>query len=111
MARQAQSPEGKSRDVSELTEEVRQLKEEVRILRDVLGEIHEELQWAVRNALLPSAAASPLRRIVSMPLDPTAPDFAARLNELTPQDLPAGNDDAESVDQTPPRPKDQQKLF
>lgn len=111
MARKARSTEGKSVDVSEFVDEVRQLKEEVQVLRDVLSEIHEELQWAVRNTLLPSAAASPLRRITSMPLDPTAPDFAVRLNEVTPQDLPPESDGADSVGHTPPPPKDQQNLF
>ena len=89
MARKRQSADGVSDDVAEFTDEVRKLREEVQVLRDVLSEVHEELQWAVRNGLLPHDVAAPMRRITSMPLDPEAPDFAERINAIPTEQVEA----------------------
>ena len=62
--------------------------EEVRVLRQVIDELREEIQWAARNVVGEPLPRLPTRRITSMPLDPTCDDFAERLNALTPADLP-----------------------
>ena len=62
--------------------------EEVRVLRQVVDELREEIQWAARNVVGETPPRLPTRRITSMPLDPTCDDFAERVNALTPADLP-----------------------
>ncbi len=68
------------------------LREELAILREVLDEIRDELQWANRNRDLDQAPASAPRRITSMPLDPAAADWAERLNRYSAADLPDKDD-------------------
>jgi hypothetical protein len=50
-------------------------------LRDAIDEEKEVLEWAAQND-------KPIFRLTSMPIDPAAPDFAQKLNALTPEDLP-----------------------
>jgi hypothetical protein len=76
-----------SNDNDALASAIDRLREELAITRQVLDEILNELQWANRNRGDENGLA-PYRRITSMPLDPTAPDWAERLNRFTPADLP-----------------------
>lgn len=64
-----------------VTEVVREAVEEVGVLRDAIDDEREVVEWAARND-------KPIFRLTSMPADPTALDFAHRLNALTPEDLP-----------------------
>lgn len=72
-------------DEDELTHVVRRLADEVHILRLTLDELREELQWANRNHGDETYQVTPPFRLRSMPLDPAAPDFAARLNRVSPE--------------------------
>lgn len=75
--------------VAELTEAVITLTEQVRCLRHAVDEIESELGWTLRNRV---AFVEPIettaRRLKSMPLDPAAADFHARVNEIDPDHLP-----------------------
>lgn len=56
------------------------LREELAVVRQVLDEILEELEWSNRNSPVRDSVATPYRRITSFPLDPCAPDWAERVN-------------------------------
>ena len=60
---------------SELLSAVQMLVEEVKVLRQVVGELREEVQWGNHNFHANDALPSH-RRIRSCSLDPTSPDFA-----------------------------------
>ena len=64
------------------------------LIRQVLDEIFTELQWANQNPRDADDSARAIRRITSMPLDPTAPDWADRLNRFTPADVPVPKENA-----------------
>jgi hypothetical protein len=66
-----------------VAEVVREAVEEVGVLRDAIDEEREVMEWAAQND-------KPIFRLTSMPVDPAAPDFAQKLNALTPEDLSAG---------------------
>ena len=66
------------------------LTEQVAVVRQVLDEILDELQSANRNRPADDGPNAPYRRITSMPIDPTVPDWAERLNRYSPADLPTG---------------------
>lgn len=88
--------------VERLADAVDSLVEEIHLLAQSLDDLREEFSWAIRN--------DPLRapyRLTSMPLDPTAPDFAERLNQLTPADLPP----AQVAPPTHARPAHQGELW
>lgn len=70
-----------------LIEAVETVGNQLEVLRQVLDEVREEFQWAVRNGQLVSPPS--ITHVTSMPRDPCAPDWAERLNRLTPEDLPA----------------------
>lgn len=67
---------------TELTVALQAIADELQVLRQVLDELRDEFSWAMRNAPLPPF------HLTSTPADPTAPDWAARLNRFTPADLP-----------------------
>lgn len=64
------------------------------LIRQVLDEIFTELQWANQNPRDADDSAGAVRRITSMPFDPTAPDWAARLNRFTAADVPVPTENA-----------------
>jgi len=65
----------------DLAELVQQLRDEVQLLRMAVDELREEVQRANRN--VDDVPSRPLRfRLTSMPADPTASDWAKRLNEV-----------------------------
>jgi hypothetical protein len=64
-----------------VAEVVRENIEEIGVLRDAIDEEKEVLEWAAQND-------KPIFRLTSMPIDPAAPDFAQKLNSVTPADLP-----------------------
>jgi hypothetical protein len=78
-----------SPDPDAVAEALDRLAQELAVLRDVLDDIHSELQWANRNRPDHEGDRWAIRRITSMPLDPTAPDWAERLNQFSAADLPA----------------------
>ena len=84
MAKRTAIPEITGQHVEALTIEVENLKDEVRVLRDVMDEIREDLEWLVRNLRIVDAPR-PLQ-LTSMPLDPTADDFHLRINEISDDD-------------------------
>jgi len=63
--------------------------EELAVIRQVLDEVRSELQWANQNRPDSGYPSESSRRITSMPLDPTATDWAERVNRLSPADLPS----------------------
>ena len=72
----------------ELIDAVNALKDEVRVLRQAVDEFREQVQYAIQNLIELPEALPHARPLTSMPADPAAPDFAERVNRLTPDDLP-----------------------
>jgi hypothetical protein len=70
-------------------EAIDRLTDELRVMRETLDEIREDLEHALRNGKLGCRYLPPGFRLTSMSADPTAPDFAERVNALCPADLPA----------------------
>jgi len=64
-----------------IAEVVRENTEEIGVLRDAIDEEKELMEWAAQND-------KPILRLTSMPVDPTARDFAEKLSSLRPEDLP-----------------------
>lgn len=79
------------------------LREELAVVRQVLDEIREELEWSNRNPPDREFGAATYRRITSFPLDPCAPDWAESVNQYSAADLPAEADDS--------APRQQGQLF
>ena len=77
------------------------LREELAVVREVLDEIRDELQWANRNQGDSDRCSTPPLRITSMPLDPTALDW--EVNRYSAADLLAEVRD--------PTPRQQGQLF
>jgi ABC-type transporter Mla subunit MlaD len=69
-----------------LADEVRQLREEVRVVWEAVDELREALEHALRN---PPEPPPPSFRLTSMAADPTADDFAERLNAIPQQVIEA----------------------
>jgi len=46
-------------------------------------ELVEDVQWAIRNGIVPSGVAGERFRLTSMPTDPCTEDFHARVNEVS----------------------------
>ena len=106
-SRQAAAPE----TTDDLSTAVAALTDEVRVLRQAIDDLREEIQYATNNLLDRSAPPLPHRRIVSMPLDPTADDFAKRLNAVTPDDLPPEGDATQTPNADSDRPASSGRLF
>ena len=66
----------------DLAGDVSKLADEINLLRIAIDELREELVWAVRNGRTASTSAPRDRHIASLPLDPTADDFADRVNTV-----------------------------
>lgn len=95
----------------ELLDAVQALADEVRVLRQALDEFREEVQYAVRNLIETPGALQHARPLTSMPIDPAAPDFAARVNRFTPADLPPEEPATTSRPEPPPPQPPPGKLF
>ena len=80
-----------------------QLRHELTVLRMLLDEIRDQLEWANQNQDDHVSMPNPFRRVTSMPRDPCAPDWSERLNQFSAADVDA------SVN--PPPPKEQGELF
>lgn len=77
----------------------------------VLDEIFTEFQWANQNRReAESSPAIPVHRVTSMPLDPTAPDWAERLNQSLPAEVSADDPDAAETEPVSP-PTKSDRLF
>lgn len=87
--------------VERLIEAVEDAAAQLRVLRDVLDEVREDFQYAVRNGKFQSPPA--VFHLTSMPVDPLAPDFGARLNCVKPEDLPKSEQPVEPPSPEPPR--------
>lgn len=72
--------------VVELRQSVDELREEVHVLRMVIDELREVVEWISRNPESRADELQRLRRVDSMPLDPTCPDFGKRINAVSPDD-------------------------
>jgi len=68
--------------IEDLTAEMQTLRAEVRVLWEAIDELRDALEHALRN---PPETLPPPFRLWSMPLDPTAPDFAGQLNAVPPE--------------------------
>jgi hypothetical protein len=79
-----------------VAEVVREAVEEIGVLRDAIDDEREVIEWAAHNG-------KPIFQVTSFPADPAAEDWVARLNTLTPSDLPI---DA-GAPQTQPFPAEQ----
>jgi signal transduction histidine kinase len=71
--------------VQHSTEVAHENTEEVGVLRDAIDELRELYQWALNNGR--QDVSHPFR-LTSMPVDPTASDWAERVNKVTAADLP-----------------------
>ena len=69
-------------------EAIERLTDELRVIRDILDEIREDLEHAIRNGKLGCRFLPPGFCLTSMSADPLAADFGERINELQPGDLP-----------------------
>ena len=86
-----------------LIDSVDRLRAELSVLRQVLDEIRDELEWANQNRDEAVSVPVGLCRLTSMPRDPCASDWAERLNRFSAADV---------ADQpTQPTPKEQGQLF
>lgn len=83
----------KSGSNESIEEALELLRQEVAVVRQVLAEILDELQWANRNRDHEDSWRVG-RRITSMPVDPTADDWAERINRHCAADLPGDEADA-----------------
>jgi len=72
----------------DLIDALQEVASQLGLIRQVLDEIFTELQWANQNPRDADDSNGAVRRITSMPLDPAAPDWAARLNRFTAADVP-----------------------
>ena len=77
---------------------------------EVLDEIREQFQWAVRNAERFRCPASVVH-LTSMPADPLAPDFGKRINRFSAKDLPAEPPVAAPHAPPPKEPPGQRELW
>ena len=70
-------------------EMVTELAHQVEILRETIDELRDELTYELRK--LRDAVAEPIKpfRLTSMPRDPCAPDFHARVNAVQPEQVVA----------------------
>jgi hypothetical protein len=69
-------------------DEIRNLRDEMHVLREAVDELREQLEYALRNAAPKQDAWLPTRAITSFPVDPTAPDWAARVNSIDSASMP-----------------------
>lgn len=77
----------KSNSEVELLLAIQSLTEEVQVLRQVVDELREEVQWVNHNPLDEQTSVRS-RRIWSCSLDPTSPDFAVNsVDQETVEDL------------------------
>lgn len=82
--------EGDQDRIDCLGQAVEELSEEVRGLREAIDEVRSLFEWALHHgAMAPEAIV----RLVSMPADPAAEDWAERVNRYGPADLPPATDD------------------
>ena len=89
--------------IERLIDAVEAVADQIEVLRNVIDEIRDEFQWAVRNHRL----APHVVHVTSMAKDPCDPRWAEKLNRLTPADL-QGDDlseaPEEAEDEEAPRP-------
>lgn len=85
--------------VEHFAEVVREAVEEIGVLRDAIDEEREAIEWASHNG-------KPYFQLTSFPIDPSAKDWAVRLNSLTPASLPphATTEPLAESDRPPPTP-------
>jgi hypothetical protein len=67
---------------SETSIEISRLVDEIHALRQAVDDLREELVWELRQLRAANQEAKPPFRLTSMPLDPTAADFAQRVNAV-----------------------------
>lgn len=71
-----------------LPQQVVCLLEEIEVLQAALDEVREKIDRLMNGSRPDDRRSASLRSIVSMPVDPTAKDFAKRINNIEPNDLP-----------------------
>lgn len=91
--------------VLKLTEAVEALAGEVRVLREILDRLQDDFAWALHNDAFRATLKAPVPPMVitSLPRDPLAKDFAARINRYRPEDLPPEEEVLESQEPEVPR--------
>jgi hypothetical protein len=87
------APGAAESQLDRLIDAVETVAEQLQVLREVIDEIREEFQWAIRNDRL--RCPGQVVHVTSMPADPCAEDWAERVNRLTAEDLPSDDASAE----------------
>jgi|ERR1051326_9179232 hypothetical protein len=82
--------------IERLIDAVEHVGEELATLRQVIDEIREEFQWAVRNEKLPPTH---IVHITSMPVDPCDPEFGKKVNRISQADIDRQNAEGKPVQQ------------
>ncbi len=75
-------------DNAELLGEVRRLQEEVRVVYDAIDELREAIDQITRGYRQDDWRPVQPRQIVSLPLAPTDPEFARKINSIEPSTFP-----------------------
>ncbi|HUY87323.1 MAG TPA: hypothetical protein VMV10_01180 [Pirellulales bacterium] len=89
MKRNPQSSADDGNSIEHLVEKLAGVEWELAGIRQILDAIRDELAWWQKNSR--SDEWTPVQPITSMPRDPTAPDWAERLNRLSSNDLTCQN--------------------
>jgi len=84
-----------------LVGEIERVREEVRLVWQAIDELHDDAVHALRN---PSELSPRPFRLTSMALDPTDPDFAAKLNAVPEEILERLRREVASGERLPPAP-------
>lgn len=95
----------------ELQHTVRELTEEARVVREAVDELREVIDYLVRQIPPDFWELMRARRITSMPVDPTDPDFGEKLNAVSSEDIPHQAITREKVRPAQTRPTANQRLL
>ena len=89
--KQAGKPATDSDTLERIADAMEKLAGEVEILRGVIDRLQDDLAWALNNDRFQreNYQREPVRpmQLISMPLDPRAPDWNERINRIRPEDL------------------------
>ena len=92
-----QRNESNDDQIADLTAAVENLAEQVEVLRNVLDEIRDDLQYAIRNGQFRGELPSPMMLRV-MPADPLDPEWAQKLAALNRRPPESSRDSAAQYD-------------
>jgi len=100
--KQADKTATDSDNVERLASAVEKLAGEVGILREIVDRLQDDLAWALNNDVFRREhhhrEPVPPMQLISMPLDPRAPDWNERINRIRPEDLIDEDEDDQAGD-------------